>query len=455
MDWNDYHGKILLEIIYRFEEQKIRYFILRNYQGLPSVNKSKDVDIIVEPKSVEAAKNIVKMVYTHHDISNYHEVQFGRVFCCHGIDTRLKLGIHIDIIGSYISKGFEIFGFDELYEHTENYNGFRVLNRYFEAVMVFIYKQFNYKKPILKDEYKEIIFQAYSEYPEFRELISELVGSKLARKILVAIEYKNFDTMLEYSGELSMKLRRYVLRRKPIRTLILTSEFYRHKFSRLVLNYGKYSKVFAVMAPDGAGKTTFLDALMERIDYYYVNERSDQRCSLYHFRPNVLPNLGAIVEKTGIKEEDRDFTNPHRSKPANMVSSLFRIFYYWLDYLIGFNLKVRKDVQHDRFSVFDRYSYDFLVDPKRSRINLPISIRRFFVRFMPHPKVVFYLDASPSIIYERKQELTLDEIARQNKIYEDVASSNDRFITLDSSRPVSESVEDAMRIILNNFTKKL
>ena len=74
---------------------------------------------------------------------------------------------------------------------------------------------------------------------------------------------------------------------------------------------------------------------------------------------------------------------------------------------------------------------------------------------MPHPKVVFYLDASPEVIYKRKQELTLNEITRQNRLYKEVASSNKRFITLDSNRPVSESVDEAIKIILENFTVKL
>jgi thymidylate kinase len=134
---------------------------------------------------------------------------------------------------------------------------------------------------------------------------------------------------------------------------------------------------------------------------------------------------------------------------------LVRISYYWLDYVVGYNLLVRKDVQYDKFSVFDRYSYDLLVDPKRTRLNLPLGIRKLFVKCMPHPKVVFYLNATPDVIYKRKQELTLQEIKRQNILYKKVAASHKRFTTLDSNRPVNESVDDAIKIILETFTKKL
>mgnify|MGYP006078286851 CR=1 FL=1 len=454
MAWNTRHGNILNKILTRFKEQNIRYFILRNYEGLPNVNPSKDVDIIVDPVFLKKAKNILKEVYIEDEITFYFEVRFAYLHCCHGIDVKTKFGIHIDIIGSYVSKGSEIFTFEELYSNTENYKDFRVLNKYFEGVMVFIYKQFNYK-PILKKEYRDIIYDTHKQYPEFKQLISKLIGMELTLKIFKEIESRDFDKMIAYSSELTKALRKFALKKSVFKTFKFSIGFYWEKLNRILFNYKKYSKVFSVMAPDGAGKTTFIEALREAIDFYFVSDKKDEKCNVYHFRPNILPNLGELGEKAGIKEQDTDFTNPHRAKPANKLSSLVRIGYYWLDYVIGFNVLVRKDVQYDRFSVFDRYSYDLLVDPTRTRLNLPIWVRKIFVKCMPHPKVVFYLDASPEVIYKRKQELTLNEITRQNRLYKEVASSNKRFITLDSNRPVSESVDEAIKIILENFTVKL
>lgn len=452
--WDKRHGEILSSICARFKENDIRYFILRNYEGLPNINPSKDVDVIVDPKYFIKCKEILLEEYREFSIKYYYEVRFAYLHCCHGIDTKAHLGIHIDLIGSYVSKGSEIFSFDEMYDYTEDYNQFRVLNKFFEGVMIFIYKQFNYR-PILKNEYKEVIYNTQKQYPEFEKLISNLIGTELTVKMFGEIKKNDFDKMLEYSRDLTKSLRRYAIRKAPLKYFKFSMEFYWEKLNRIIFNYKKYSKVFAVMAPDGAGKTTFLDALLEKIDFYFVSDKKDEKCNVYHFRPNILPNLGEIGEKAGIKEQNIDFTNPHRAKPANKLSSLIRIAYYWLDYVIGFNILVRKDVQYDRFSVFDRYSYDLLVDPTRTRLNLPMWLRKLFVKFMPHPKVVFYLDASPEVIYKRKQELTLDEITRQNKLYKEVASSNKRFITLDSNRPVNESVDEAMKIILETFTEKL
>jgi thymidylate kinase len=452
--WDSRHGQILSAICSRFEDEGIRYFILRNYEGLPEINLSKDVDIVIEQKNILKAKKILKQVYIENKIKYYHEVQYGYVYCCHGMNIETNMAIHIDIIGSYVSKGSELFTFDEMYAHTENYNNFRVLNKYFEGVMVFIYKQFNYK-PILNDEYKNIIYNTHKSYPDFQILIADLVGTELTSKIFIEIEQKNFDNMLKYSDQLTKALRKYAFKMHPIKTIKYTIEFYIKKIDRLIFRYNKFAKVFSIMAPDGAGKTTFLDALIDKIDFYYVSDKSDNRCHVYHFRPRLLPNLGALGKKTGVKQPDEDFTNPHRAKPASTLSSLVRISYYWLDYVIGYSYSVRKDVQYDRFSVFDRYSYDFIVDPGRTRLNLPLWIRKLYVKCMHHPKIVFYLRADPEVIYKRKQELTLDEIKRQTIEYKKVAASSPRFVTLDANRSANESVDEALKIILDTFTEKL
>ena len=118
-------------------------------------------------------------------------------------------------------------------------------------------------------------------------------------------------------------------------------------------------------------------------------------------------------------------------------------------------LLLRKDVKFDRFTIFDRYIYDFIVDPKRSRINLPTWLRKLYVKFTPQPKIVFYLHADPDVIFKRKQELTLEEIKRQNEIYLNLAKSHPRFKTLDANRHYNESVNEALEIILNEFCEKL
>ena len=129
--------------------------------------------------------------------------------------------------------------------------------------------------------------------------------------------------------------------------------------------------------------------------------------------------------------------------------------YYWLDYVIGVPLKLRKDVQFDRFTIYDRYIYDFLIDPHRSRINLPYWIRKLFTNMVIQPRIVFVLLADAETIYKRKQELTIDEINRQLGEFSKLAKTHNRFVVTDASKSPADMVEDAIRVIINNFTEKL
>lgn len=180
-----------------------------------------------------------------------------------------------------------------------------------------------------------------------------------------------------------------------------------------------------------------------------------EKMNVYHFRPSVLPNLGAVGEKAGIMKQDTDFENPHRNKPANPISSFVRMVYYWLDYLVGGAVCVRKDVQFDKITIFDRYIYDFIIDPLRSRINLPLFVRVMFTKLVQQPQIVFVLNAPADVIYSRKQELTLDEIERQLAEFERLKKLGSNFVIINANQTSDKMVWDAKKIILDTFCKKV
>lgn len=452
-NWTHKHGEIFSSLILEFHKANIRYFILRNYEQLPDVNPSKDVDILIEPYKIKKANEILQQIYKQHHLTHIYLVRFTWVYCWRGMDINNHLSIHIDLIAGYRMKGYEVFSFDELYRQTMEYNGFRVLNRYYEGLMVFIYKQFGYKNPPLKQEYKDIIYSTYNQNPQFTTDLQTIVGQSLAETITETIAEKNFDKMLSYSQRLTDKLKQFSFKKDPIGVLFRIIEFYWLKFRRIILYRRKYGKSFSVMAPDGAGKTTFLNLLIEDLEFYYLRE--SELAHILHFHPEILPNLGAVGEKAGVMKQDKNFTTPHRAKPAGFLSSLIRITYYWCDYVIGWFIYTSKDIQYDRFTVFDRYSYDLLVDPRRTRLGLPYWIRKLYVTLMPQPKFTFYLDVEPEEIYRRKQELAPDEINRQVVEYRKLVKTSKRFIVLNGNRPVEQIKDDAIKFILDKFCTKL
>jgi thymidylate kinase len=126
-----------------------------------------------------------------------------------------------------------------------------------------------------------------------------------------------------------------------------------------------------------------------------------------------------------------------------------------MDYFIGVPLMLRKDVQFDRFTIYDRYIYSFLIDPRRSRINLPYWLRKTYTKLVMQPRIVFVLLCDAEAIYKRKQELTIDEIKRQLSELAKLAKTNKRFVVIDASKSPEEMVKQASNVVIDRFSEKL
>lgn len=450
--WEELHAIVFAEYIDALNKEKIKYFILRNYEDLPEKNESKDVDIIIKPGSYKKASKLLLDVFKKYDISNYYVVKYEKVRCWFGIDMTKNFFIHIDLIEGYVNKGFEIFSFNTLYKNTIIYKNFKVLNEEYDAAMLLLYKVINAKQ--LKEKYRIKIERSYNKNAEkINKILKKVLDKRNAELLIGLLKKEDYDAIVDNARMISKSTKIKAFKKKPIHTVKNIILFGIEKFYRIVICPKKYKKFIAVEAPDGTGKTTFIDELCVRLAEMFVCDI--EKMHVYHFRPTILPNLGAVGEKAGVMKQDTDFTNPHRNKPANKISSFIRMAYYWMDYIIGGIICIRKDVQFDKFSIFDRYIYDFIVDPYRSRINLPLPIRKLFVKTVHQPQIVFVLMADAEVVYNRKQELTLYEITRQLKEFKKLKDVSSNCFMLNANLTPDEIVDEAMKVIMDKYTLKV
>lgn len=450
--WNIRHSEILSDLFDRLNSEDIKYFVLRNYKELPENNPSKDVDIILEPGKISTARECMMQALKKARVNYYNEEIFGHIHSFWGMDTEDVFSIHIDLIEGYYAKGFSVFTFNELYEEVEKYKNFYVLNDFFSGVMLYVYKQFGYRKPRMKTEYcTELNNVIKNNKSKFEKLVAKLTTEEFAKKAAELIVSEDFEGLLKESCKLQKYLKLYVWKKRPITTMVEVFRFYWQRLHRILFSYRSYSYNFAVIAPDGGGKTTFLEILINDLNFYRVCTMEDNHISVYHFRPGILPNLGAMGEKAGIKKQDTDFTDPHRNAPANPISSFVRMVYYIIDYIVGWQIRVRRDVHRNKWTIFDRYSYDLMVDPKRTRLNLPDHVRSVLVGLTPKPNIVFLLKTTPEIIFKRKQELTLREIERQLNEYTKLAKKDNRIVVLDAEKSPEELAKIAIKHLFERY----
>jgi len=202
----------------------------------------------------------------------------------------------------------------------------------------------------------------------------------------------------------------------------------------------------SISGPDGSGKTTIINMVTTQLNTIY----GDGTVTYSHFRPTVLPRIAAVAKKArAVETIDVSYDQPHRAKPSGLAGSAARLAYYWLDYMGGYFRTVRPVLKRREIVLFDRYYYDMIADPFRSRIALPTPILRFMGRLLPLPQYAFFIRVAPEEVRRRKQELTLAQIIKLNKGYENLVR-NEWLIPIENNN----APEDAAVAIVDHIVAK-
>ena len=170
-------------------------------------------------------------------------------------------------------------------------------------------------------------------------------------------------------------------------------------------------------------------------------------------RPNKFPSIARLFGNN--EKFHGPVTNPHGSSTSGFLGSFLRWAYYMLDYTFGFYLKVwPKKAIRSCVWIFDRYYYDYLIDPKRGRIKLPRWILKFGQFIIPEPDIILCLGADAASIHKRKPELPLVEVTRQVKALKKFCNSHKRAVWVDTGKSIEDSSNDALGAILKVMAKR-
>lgn len=171
----------------------------------------------------------------------------------------------------------------------------------------------------------------------------------------------------------------------------------------------------ALLAPDGAGKST-LAAALEGSFYFPVH-------SIYM----GLYQKGSRTSKSG-KLPGLGFGR--------------RLITQWRRYLLGRYYQGR-----GRLVIFDRYTYDALL-PSQRQLSRGQRLRRWLLAHAcPAPDLVILLDAPPPVLYERKGEHTLEILEQQRRSYLDLARQLPQMVVIDATRDPHRVCQEVISVI--------
>lgn len=377
---------IVVHSIFKFLNKNTAYAVLRNYEGLPFRNKSRDIDILITRGQYESSKrDIVNIVIeSNFKIISFFESERICTFICGQVQENTIELVQFDFFFHTSAYGVILLNAAEMLETRE-----------FDGNIYHVKKEYEFLDKYL---YLKYIGQSYPEkYVEIEKLMEN--SSELNDILMKNFGINNYLTLKNLSTHEFRKLVKD--RNKKLFCIKHFQNQISFRFNYLKNTFSPKGICIGFTGPDGVGKTTVINLITSYLEAVY------SKVNLYHFRPLILGNLSEVAHNAGLKKEvDRDYSRPHRGKKTNIVSSFFRLAYYSLDYVGGYYKEVRKKNQKRQLVVFDRYYTDIVCDSRRSRIYLNYKFLYWFGKlFIPSLDYNILLTAKSETILSRKREL--------------------------------------------------
>ena len=426
-----------LKQLFYWLNNNAEYAVLRNYEGLPYNNNSRDIDIAIEKKEwIRIRKQLVELIQQcGWNIVTYLNSDRLLTWVC-GI-------VHED--GSVDLVQLDFFYQTSLYGIVLLENKEILKSRQFNGQVYHADKGFEFLDKYL---YDRAVGASYPEKYNATRIAAENIPQ--VKSVIAGLFGKDSIAACDKAGrnDLLKAALKWNFRRFGIKTIFncILFEYYRLK------NYLWSPTGFSIgfTGPDGSGKTTVIELLIELLGDVF---RKAHAC--YHFRPTLFGNLGEVAHSAGVKQHvDRDYSNPHRGGKTGISSSLLRLMYYSTDYILGYWVKVKSVVRLTRIVIFDRYYTDIICDSRRSRIYLnPKFLYGFGKLFIPSLDYNILLTASSDTILSRKCELDKDGIDSINSKIDFLAGKKGYYKVLNESTP-GKAVAEILRIVFSEQHKK-
>ena len=414
------------------------YAILRSHEELPENFSSHDIDILVEKSEFTLLKKDIYKILMEFNYQllmvNTNDRFITFIIAKQNGDELEYLyldfffnyslyGVHLidalDVLKKRVFNG-KVYHVNKVYEFLEKYLNTTLLNKKYPS------------------KYNNILNEVNENY-------SSEVNNQLSS--IFNINNLSIDACRKRSGK-------YLIKKAFFRNLVSNPLKQASNSFKFIYYYlkGKLKPngfSFSITGPDGSGKTTILDGLELHFSKTY------REVAYNHFRPKVMPRIAELFNKTGLKKDvDVEYDKPHRGKKTSIPSSIFRLLYYIVDYIIGYYKVVKPILVRRGVVIFDRYFTDIISDSKRSQINLNYKVVFFLRRLVPKMNYNFIIFVDPQIILERKQELTKNQIDGIYVKLNYVCNKDSNYIPIENNEVPEIAINKIINYILTNQHKK-
>jgi thymidylate kinase len=413
-----------------WNEAGLGFLVLRNYENLPR-STTNDIDVLIEHGCLSRAEQLLRTAAAQAGFLLLNRAEFATnaFYFAHRESGQ---SAHFDLFTGLRWRGFDFIAADELLRCRVPRQQFATPHPAHEAA-VNLLATFVFSGRV-KEKYRAgIAAQFLADPARARALLELTCGPQLAARLVelgAAARWADIESLI---GLIRRQLIRHQLFHRPLDTLRSLSEDMWRLLKRAFYPPGM---VIALIGADGCGKSTVQPQLIEQL----ASEFSPTKGAQFHWKPPVF---------SGARQAARQPTTaPHAQPPRPVPLALGFFALHWLEFFLGYFLRVRPVTFRGGFVVIDRFYYDFFVDPRRYRMNLPRSLVQLGYILLPKPDVVFLLDAPAEVLQSRKREVPFAETARQCQAYQDLIRQMPNGILVDATQPPPQMAAKMRRAIL-------
>jgi hypothetical protein len=441
----------LIEALFAaFEENRVVYCVLRNYHHLP-YEHGNDVDIFVHPTELNRALEVVL------------ETAAQEAWVPFATASRYGyLGIHlnaeddrilIDIFSQCHWRGLSYCDGAFVLGSRRRFNGFWAASPGCEGAVTLVKELLSRGKMKERQCTRERVQLCASEDSlGFTACMAESFGRKIAEQICQMAADGDWAGLEEHVSEYRRALLIRQMLRMPATQLVTWGHFVLgHIWYRIRCPLGIF---IVVIGPDGSGKTAIAERIMSDWEAGFhtkpVYIHGD-----FHVMPRlcIIKKFLAIFTRRTVPPEP-DYTKRHSGAevvPHSLWRSLVYLIYYYAGYLCG-HILVFRAKGHDKLVIADRYFYDYFF--QRGNMKLPHRLLKFLSMFIPRPDLTLYLNADAQEIYQRKDELTIEEIRRQQLVIGQVSNWLPNFNAIRSDTDIAQTMRRIKAVMFNSLAAR-
>ncbi len=438
---NNLASDLLKLFFVNLNKNEINYVVLRHYEGLPYINFSKDVDILISSSDQADIETILKQIAKelNYQIIWNNNLDYLTGFVFVKLVENNIFSVKIDLFIGLKWHGCFYINQNYIFKKKVDYNGFKVPNKGHEAFIMIVYYLLYAKK--IKQKYHELIYQNSKNYfDEFKLIVQDNFSKKNSDKIIDLITNKSLDKIVTIRKDIRNEI---IL--KNFKEKLFFKNYFTH-FKCEVFDRRKMGTLISFSGPDGAGKSTLVKPFIDLLHDLGLSHTNIP----HHFLTKNIPSLHKLPVAPA-KFAKQDYTKPYQTKPKGIINSTIRTIYYYFAFLVDRQIYINKMLKSNEIVVFDRYYLDLVVDPSRIRICLNKNHVISIFGTLPKPNISIIVLANKEQIFKRKGELTKEKTTELLQNYENLPKKYKQSVVVYNTGSVEEGETKIFKILFDHL----